>query len=100
MWKDFLSLVRQVLTLSKDMEQTRSDIRDLQTKVEKIMLSLQRVSDEIVITREREQAARENLALQLENKYLEKEQAKLRESAKALPPIKRGRKGTKKGSKR
>jgi predicted nucleic acid-binding Zn-ribbon protein len=70
MWKEILDFGARLLTLSKELEQNRTDIKEIRQDLNRMALALQRLSDEIVLARERESSEREKLALQLENELL------------------------------
>lgn len=68
--KDLAAFVRQVLVLSKELEQNRADTKELQKDVLNLTLTVQRLADEIRLSAERESSGREKLALRLENELL------------------------------
>ena len=70
MWKTLLIFIQNVLTLSKELEQTRADIKQINETLLKVTLTLQRLEDEIRIVSQRETSEREKLTLQLENEFL------------------------------
>lgn len=78
MLKDFFSLPQNIITLAKEQERQRKDIERLERTQMEHSLLLQRLSDQIVMNRQRKQDAREKLALQLQVELLKFE--------KRLPP--------------
>ena len=69
-----------VLTLSKDLEQNRADIKELRRDFLGLTLTVQRLADEIRLSSQKESSEREKLVLKLENEMLKFEQR--------LPPAK------------
>jgi hypothetical protein len=80
MWKDVLSLIQNVFLLARDLEQVKSDIKELKRNVLDLTLTMQRLSDQIEMNRQSEKDAHEKLALQLKIEMLSFE--------KRLPPAK------------
>lgn len=78
MWKDFFSLLQNVITMAREQERIRKDIERIERTQLEHSLILQRLSDQIEMNRHREQDAREKLALQLQVELLKLE--------KGLPP--------------
>lgn len=85
MLKDLWDLTSQVLTLAKDMERMRQDIKETKQDVLKLTLAMQRLTDEIVLSRQQQQSAHENLKLQMQVEQLKFE--------RRLPPAKAGSEG-------
>ena len=77
---DLAEWAQTVLTLSKDLEQNRADIKELRRDFMNLTLTVQRLADEIRLSSQQESSARENLALRLENELLKFE--------RRLPPVK------------
>jgi len=65
MWKTLASLIQSLLTLTKDVERIEANQKRTDEKVTHLMLAVQRLSDEIRISDQREKSERENLVLQL-----------------------------------
>lgn len=65
-WTDFASLVKTVLTLGKETEQNRNDIRELREQLHALALKVEHLAGEIRLTNEREASEREKLMLQLQ----------------------------------
>jgi hypothetical protein len=79
MWKRILELGAKLLTLGKELEQNRADIKEVRRDLLNLTLLVQRLSDEIKLTNQREANEREKLVLQLENELLKLER-------RLLPP--------------
>lgn len=82
--RDLASLVQKVLTLSKELEQNRADIKELRKDLLSLTLTVQRLADEIRLSAQSESSEREKLALRLENELLKFE--------RRLPPAATGSK--------
>ena len=65
-WSEFASLVKTVLTLGKETEQNRNDIKDLREQLHALALKVEQLAGENRLTNERETAEREKLTLQLQ----------------------------------
>jgi hypothetical protein len=65
MWKDFISFVQTVITLSREIAQNREEIKELKKTVVEHTLLLQRLADQIEMNRRADTHEREKLALQL-----------------------------------
>lgn len=87
-WKEFASLVQSVLTLSKELEQNRSDIKELRRDVQSLVVRVEQLANEgkidkaelaneirmrsvelaneLKLVSEREAGAREQLSLRLQ----------------------------------
>jgi hypothetical protein len=70
MFKRILEFGAKLVVLGNELEQNRNDIKELRRDLLNLTLLVQRLSDDIIRTGERESSARENLALQLENTLL------------------------------
>jgi septal ring factor EnvC (AmiA/AmiB activator) len=70
MWKILLTFFQNVLTLARDLEENRNEIKELNEKVYRVAAAVQRLSDKIDANERQEQAEREKLTLQLENELL------------------------------
>lgn len=70
MWKKILTLIQTVITLAKDLERNREEIKEIRQDILNLTLSMQRLADEIRLTNQREASEREKLALQIENELL------------------------------
>jgi len=78
MLKDFFSLLQTIITIGKEQERMRRDIERIERTLLEHSLILQHLSDLGDMNRQREQDAREKLALQLQVELLKFE--------KRLPP--------------
>ena len=65
-WSDIASLVKTVLTLGKETEQNRNDIKDLREQLHALALKVEHLAGENRLTNEREASEREKLTLQLQ----------------------------------
>ena len=70
MLKDFFSLLQNVMAMAKEHERLRKDVERIERTQMDHSLILQRLSDQIEMNRQREQDAREKLALQLQIELL------------------------------
>lgn len=70
MWKDFISFVQTVITLSREVAQNREEIKELKKTVIEHSLLLQRLADQIEMNRQTDRQEREKLALQLQVEML------------------------------
>lgn len=80
MWKTLASLIQSLLTLTKDVERIEANQKRTDEKVTHLMLAVQRLSDEIRFSDQREKSEHENLVLQLKIHIMELE--------RRLPPPK------------
>lgn len=87
MWKTLLTVLQNVLTLARDLEENRQEIKELNEKVYRLTNIVQRLSDKLDAQARQERAEREKLTLQLENELL-----KSGREVKLLPAKKRGSK--------
>ncbi len=78
MWKDMFSFIQNVLTLARDQERLREDMKRLERLVLEHSLLLQRISDKLDMNAQKDRDEREKLALQLQIEMLKFE--------KRLPP--------------
>jgi septal ring factor EnvC (AmiA/AmiB activator) len=70
MWKTLLTVLQNVLTLARDLEESRREIKELNEKIYRLTAVVQRLSDRIDANERQERAEREKLALQLEYELL------------------------------
>ena len=70
MIKDFFSMLQQAVTLVKEQERQRRDIERIDRTLMEHSLLLQRLADQIIMNQQRDQDAREKLALQLQVELL------------------------------
>jgi hypothetical protein len=73
MWKILLDLGIKLLTLSKELDQDRVDIKEIRRDLLNLTLLVQRLSDEIKLNDEHHTSEREKLVLSLENSLLKLE---------------------------
>ncbi len=89
MWKELFTFIQTVITLSKEQNQIRGDIKELQTQLTHLILKIQTLSDQIIMNHERQMAT-----ITLLKKDLEIEVLKIRQElnlqnqsqTKQLPP--------------
>jgi SMC interacting uncharacterized protein involved in chromosome segregation len=70
MWKQVLTLVKQLITLARDTDQNKSDIRELRQEFDELTDKVQWLVFELSRIAERDAHEREKLALRLENELL------------------------------
>lgn len=70
MWKTILTFFQNVLMLARDLEENRQEIKELNEKIYRLTIIVQRLSDKLDANAQQEQAEREKLRLQLENELL------------------------------
>jgi hypothetical protein len=70
MWKKILEIAARLVTLGRELEQNRNDIKELRRDLLNLTLLVQRLSDEIRLNSNHEAAEREKLALQIDNELL------------------------------
>jgi septal ring factor EnvC (AmiA/AmiB activator) len=70
MWKTILTVVQNLFTLARDLEENRSEIKELNERMYRLAAAVQRLSDKIDANARQERAEREKLTLQLENELL------------------------------
>ncbi|MCA1615701.1 MAG: hypothetical protein LC800_16695 [Acidobacteria bacterium] len=87
MWKTILTIVQNLFMLARDLEENRTEIKELNEKVYRLTNIVQRLSDKLDAQAQQERAEREKLTLQLENELL-----KSGREVKLLPSKKRGKK--------
>lgn len=70
MWKDLFSFIQNVLTLAKEQDRLREDLKRLERLVLEHSLLLQRISDRLEMNMQKDRDEREKLALQLQIEML------------------------------
>jgi predicted nucleic acid-binding Zn-ribbon protein len=70
MWEKLFTLAQNILTLGKELEQNRADMKEMRRDLTNLTLLVQRLSDEIKLSSQREAGEREKLVLRLENELL------------------------------
>jgi hypothetical protein len=70
MLKTVLTALQNILTLARDLEESRRDIRDLNEKLYKLASIVQSLSDKIDANAQQESTERKALILQLQNELL------------------------------
>lgn len=88
LFSDFVSLVQRVLTLSRELDQQRADIKAMQEQTRDLTAIVRALVQENKHARESAEHRHENLLLEIENRLLKYE--------KVLPSKKASKKGGKK----
>jgi regulator of replication initiation timing len=70
MWKTVLTTLKTLLSLARDLEENRQEIKELNEKIYGLASAVQRLSDKIDANAKQEIAERKTLVLQLENDLL------------------------------
>jgi uncharacterized protein YlxW (UPF0749 family) len=85
MWKIVLTTLQNLLTLARDLEENRKEIKELNEKLYKLASSVRSLSDKIDSNARLEASERKALILQFENELLKaSEKARLLHSGKAV----------------
>jgi peptidoglycan hydrolase CwlO-like protein len=87
MWKQLLTLLQTVFTLARDIEETRTEMKNLREEVNKLTSALVALKGQIDVIDQREIGEREKLALQLNNEFLKRDAV-----PKKLPPSSKAKK--------
>lgn len=70
MWKTLLTILQNVFTLARDLEENRKEIKELNEKVYALASAVRSLSDKIDANAQQEASEREALILKLENELL------------------------------
>ncbi len=70
MWKTLLTILQNVFTLARDLEENRKEIKELNEKVYALASVVRSLSDKIDANTQQEASERKALILQLENELL------------------------------
>lgn len=70
MWKTLLTALKNLLTLARDLEENRQEIKELNEKVYRLASAVQSLSDKIDASAQLEISERRALILQFENDLL------------------------------
>jgi hypothetical protein len=65
MWKNLLSFAQTVLTIAKDLDRFRGDLKDLEKQVFTLSLKVQELSDDLKLLSQKQNSEIEKLELQL-----------------------------------
>jgi hypothetical protein len=84
MWKQIINLIQTVLTLAKDVEQYRSEIKEARNDILDLALQVQELKNEIKLIDQREAGERDKLLIKLENVLLKFEKSLGTQPAKQL----------------
>src|SRR5436190_18586214 len=82
MWKKILEAGASLLTITRELEQNRADIKEMRRDLLSLTLVVQRLSDEIKMSNQHESAQREKLTLQIQNELLKFERGLSTDSRK------------------
>jgi hypothetical protein len=85
MWEKILDLLQAALTVHKELDRTRDEIKELRRDLLDLTLSVQQLSDKIDLNSQKQASDIENLTLRLQN-YLLKYENERNDSSKSLPP--------------
>ncbi|MDX6445811.1 MAG: hypothetical protein QOH71_2885 [Blastocatellia bacterium] len=94
MWKTLLTILQNVLTLARDLEENRKEIRELNEKLYSLASVVRSLSEKIEANAQLGESERKALILQLENELL-----RVRNESRSLnarPRTARSKKATKK----
>ena len=70
MWKEIFELLKQIITLGKELEQNRADMKEMRRDLLNLTLVVQRLSDEIKMNSQKESDEREKIILRVQNELL------------------------------
>lgn len=87
MWKQLLTLLQTVFTLARDIEETRTEMKNLRQEVNKLTSAVVALKGQIDVIDQREIGEREKLALHLDNEFLKRDAV-----PKKLPPSSKAKK--------
>jgi uncharacterized coiled-coil DUF342 family protein len=73
MWKIVLTTLQNLLTLARDLEENRKEIKELNEKIYKLASAVRSLSEKIDSNAQHEASERKALILQLENDLLKAE---------------------------
>jgi ABC-type transporter Mla subunit MlaD len=77
MWKTLLTILQNLLTLSRDLEENRNEVKELNEKIYALASTVRSLSDKIDSNAQHEASERKALILQLENELLKSDRAGL-----------------------
>jgi ABC-type transporter Mla subunit MlaD len=87
MWKTLLTILKNLLTLARDLEENRKEVKELNEKIYALASAVRNLSDKIDANAQHEASERKTLILQLENELLR--------SDRGIILLKSGKKGSK-----
>lgn len=67
MWKDFWKSFIALFTLAKELEQTRSEVKETRKDLTKLAFVVQELANEIKLNRHEDQSEREKMALRIDS---------------------------------
>ena len=94
MWKTLLTILQNVLTLARDLEENRKEIRELNEKLYSLASVVRSLSEKIEANAQLGESERKALILQLENELLRVHNES--RSLNSRPQTARSKKATKK----
>jgi chromosome segregation ATPase len=83
LWGDLAGLVQRVLTLGKELEQNRTDIKEIRAELRELTIIVHALAQDNKNSKEQAAQRHENLLLELENRLLKYEKALPSASKKA-----------------
>jgi hypothetical protein len=70
MWAKLWTLLQTVITLARDLEQTRNDVKDIRRDIVQLTLAVQHLANEIQLAKREDAGEREKMAMQLQIEFL------------------------------
>ena len=70
MWRDLLATLKTVITLAEELKANREEIKEIRQELRQLTGIVQRLAADVEHTKDREEAEREKLILQLKNALL------------------------------
>lgn len=70
MWDKIWALLQTVITLARDLEQTRNDVKDIRRDIVQLTLAVQHLNNEIQLAKREDASEREKMAMQLQIEFL------------------------------
>jgi hypothetical protein len=88
MWEKILSLIETALTVHKELDRTRDEIKDVRKDLLNLTLTVQRLADEIKLNGQNQNSEIEKVKLELQNYLLRYENEWI---ANSKPLLKKGK---------
>jgi regulator of replication initiation timing len=70
MWSKLWTLLQTVMTLARDLEQTRNDVKDIRRDIVQLTLAVQHLANQIQLAKQEDASEREKMAMQLQIEFL------------------------------
>lgn len=70
MWDKLWTLLQTVITLARDLEQTRNDVKDIRRDIVQLTLAIQHLANELQLAKREDASEREKMAMQLQIEFL------------------------------